>query len=88
LSVSVLAAVGEAFTRPLPLRIWHCGVNPPLYRIKRKRPKLTEWDRLFWIALSEVWALAGEAMTTNAKTIQPKVQAPRPKRGGSFVVGT
>src|SRR5215467_8734715 len=26
------------------------------FRRKRKRPILTEWDRLFWIGLARVWA--------------------------------
>ena len=26
------------------------------YKRKRKRPVLTEWDRLFWVGLSQVWS--------------------------------
>ena len=26
------------------------------YKTKRKRPVLTEWDRLFWVGLSQVWS--------------------------------
>ena len=26
------------------------------YRRKRRRPVLTQWDRLFWVSLSQVWS--------------------------------
>ena len=27
-----------------------------VYKRKRRRPVLTQWDRLFWVGLSQVWS--------------------------------
>ena len=32
------------------------------YKRKRKRPVLTQWDRLFWVGLSQVWSSWRQAL--------------------------
>src|SRR5215469_24354 len=40
------------------------------FRRKRKRPILTEWDRLFWIGLARVWAgWKGALVVVQADTV-------------------
>src|SRR5437899_3432249 len=37
-------------------------LQPAAYKRKRRRPVLTQWDRLFWVGLSRVWGSWRDAL--------------------------
>ena len=42
--------------RPSPSRTWHCVINSPFFDGPFARPRLSRWDRIFWVWLSRLWA--------------------------------